>query len=184
MPPSKHNPKRPKKAAGAAGRDVASEGDKPPLEKPEKNRQIALNLLERQSIATTNSRLPFKTWPSWQCTHCGLDFTPGLNYQGEVYDSVVTKSIVDHFRDRHCEGGDSAYAQAAPIKYKMAFGEGEVADPQRVRSVFAKNAKGIWNKVRPSLSLSHTSPSDSLAASRSCQRLACSRVWSSWASSG
>ena len=160
MPPSRHDPKRPKTAEGAAGRDVASEGDKPPLEKPEKNRQIALNLLERQSIATTNSRLPFKTWPSWQCTHCGLDFTPGLNYQGEVYDSVITKSIVEHFRDRHCEGGDSAYAQAAPIAYKLAFGEGEVADPQRLRSVFSKNAKGIWNKVRPSLSLSHTSPSD------------------------
>ena len=184
MPPSKHDPKRPKKAEGAAGRDEASEGDAPPLEKPEKNHQIVGNLLQRQSIATAHPKLAFRKWPLWHCSHCGLDFSPGLNYQGEVYDSVITKSIVEHFRDRHCEGGDSAYAQAAPIAYKLAFGVGDVADPQRLRSVFSKNAKGIWNKVRPSLSLSHTSPSDSLAASRSCQRLACSRVWSSWASSG
>ena len=183
MPPSKHDPKRPKKAKGAAGRDEASEGDAPPLEKPEKNHQIALNLLHRRSIATDHPKLTFRKWPSWHCNHCGLEFTPGLKYSGEVYDSVITKSIVEHFRDRHCEGGDSAYAQAAPIAYNLAFGEGEVADPQRLRSVFSKNAKGIWNKVRPSLSLTHTSPSDSLAASRSCQRLACSRVWPLWASS-
>ena len=79
MPPSKHNPKRPKRAAGAGGRVEAAEEDAPPLEKPEKNRHIALNLLARQSIATTNARLPFKAWPSWQCTHCGRDFTPGMN---------------------------------------------------------------------------------------------------------
>ena len=146
------NPHRPpggnkKEAAPAAdgGEGDESEAEVPP--KPEKNADIIDALLERRSITTGDAKKELKRWASWHCGHCDKDFEPGANFADDrtLFNSDVSKSICDHFMQVHCEGPQSAYAAAAPNKYKLLFfkSDGEMSDAEKLRLATSVPNRGV-----------------------------------------
>lgn len=114
--------------------------------------QVVDNLLTNKRIATPHPNKAMKTWGEWTCNHCEKTFYPGQNFsQTKLRDCDIASAIVKHFRDNHASGPDSAYAEAAPNRYKLVMAlyteDGHIAPPAKIRRAFQSHAKGIWNKV-------------------------------------
>ena len=145
--------KRPigKETEEAKDEEDAQEEEMPPKE--ETGAQIVCNLLDKGRISTPHPNTPFVKWAEWTCNHCEKTYYPGSNYESTTKrDSDITSPIVKHFAKKHGSGPNSAYAEAAPITYKLRDArnskDGEILVPARVRRAFASNARGVWNVVR------------------------------------
>jgi hypothetical protein len=145
--------KRPigKETEEAKDEEDAQEEEKPPKE--ETGAQIVRNLLDKKRISTPHPNTPFVKWAEWTCNHCEKTWYPASNYEFTTKrNSDVTSPIVKHFAKKHGSGPNSAYAEAAPITYKLRDArhseDGEILVPARVRRAFASNARGVWNVVR------------------------------------
>lgn len=150
-------PKEKAKGKGPAppeAEEADEEAKAKPVLKKETAGEVVQNLLAHGGrIATPQPNKPLNLWPDWTCLHCEKTFYPGKNFtKATVFPSDVANAILKHFREHHGSGPESAYATAAPNRYKSKDArhtkDGQIAPPAKVRRAFASHARGVWAKVR------------------------------------
>ena len=139
-PQKKPNGKEP---APPEAEEADEEAETEPVLEKETCHEVVQNLLAHGGrIATPWPNKAYNLWPEWTCLHCDKTFYPGQNFtKADLHPSDISNAICKHFREHHGSGPESAYAMAAPNRYKKKDArhtkDGQIAPPAKVRRAFA-----------------------------------------------